>query len=132
MKDLKIYGQLSLNNQADVFNYFIDNLRRTNRTFDFYVDWSKAFHNVDNIEIELNILNYLVGKTNIKKELYNLIEKYPNIVTVIPILIAIREKNIEVLTNFKTDNWEYQTFSFTKKTRYTPIEINVVLTTFHI
>jgi type II restriction enzyme len=118
---------MNLNNQTDVFNYFMDNLRYTNRTFDFYVDWGKVFLNVENIEIELNILNYLVGKPNIKSEFYDLIERYPNIVSVIPILIAVREKNLEVLTNFKTPNWEYRTFTFRKKSEYTHEEISHIV-----
>ena len=102
LKYLNIFKEMGLNNPNDVFNYFLENLRYSNRTFDFFVDWSKAFHNVRNIEVELNILNYLIGKQNIKEEFAHLISKYPNIVSAIPILIAVREKNIEVLVNFKT------------------------------
>lgn len=127
MKDLDIYKKMKLNNVHDVFMYFNDSLRYSNRTFDFYVDWGKVFLNVENIEIELNILNYLIGKENIKSEFYNLIEKHPKIVSSIPILIAIREKNLEVLTNFKTSDWEYQTFSFRKKSKYLPEEIDSIV-----
>ena len=118
---------MGLNNPNDVFNYFLENLRYSNRTFDFFVDWSKAFHNVRNIEVELNILNYLIGKQNIKEEFAHLISKYPNIVSAIPILIAVREKNIEVLVNFKTSNWEYKKFSFNKKKIYSSEEINDIV-----
>ncbi len=38
-------------------------------------------------------------------------------------MVAIREKNIEVLTNFKTADWEYKTFSFRKKQKYSKDEI---------
>lgn len=118
---------MGLHNRTEVFNYFMKNLRQTNRTFNFFVDWAKVFHNVENIEIELNLLNYLIGKDNIKEELSNLIMKYPNVVSVIPILIAIREKKLEVLTNFKTPNWEYKTFSFYKKNSYSLDEISLIV-----
>ena len=123
MRYLDIYNRLGLKNEDDVFEYFIENLKYTNRTFDFFIDWSKVFQNVENIEIELNILNYLIGKENVKEELGNLISKYPNIVSIIPILIAIREKNLDVLINFKTPNWEYKTYSFNKKKEYSRNEI---------
>src|SRR5690554_22699 len=127
MRYLDIYKQMGLDDTNDVFTYFIDTLRYTNRTFEFYVDWGKVFLNVENIEIDLNILNYLIGKKDIKTELYKLIEKYPQIVSVIPILIAIREKEIEVLTNFKTTDWEYKIFSFKKKSKYQPEEIDSIV-----
>ncbi len=110
-----------------MFNYFIENLKKTNRTFDFFIDWSRVFHNVENIEVELNILNYLIGKNNIKDEFAKLINNYPNIVSTIPILIAVRKRNLEVLVNFKTPDWEYKNYSFIRKERYTQSEIyNIV------
>lgn len=118
---------MDLNTEAEVFNYFIENLKYTNRTFDFFIDWSKVFQNVENIEVELNILNYLVGKNNIKDEFRNLITRYPEIVKIIPILIAIRDNNLEVLVNFKTPEWEYKNFCFKYKEQYLDEEINDIV-----
>lgn len=118
---------MELKNEDEVFNYFISNLRYTNRTFDFFVDWGKVFQNISNIEIELNILNYLIGKNNIQAEFTKLINQYPNIVTVIPILIALREKNLDILVNFKNPDWQYQHFSFKKKKSYTNDEIDNIV-----
>lgn len=123
MKFLNYYQQINLKDEREVFDYFTKNLKHSNRTFDFFVDWCRVFHNVDNIEIELNIMNYLIGKENIREEFSDLISKYPNVVSVIPILIAVREKNIEVLVDFKTPNWEYKRFSFIRKERYSNSEI---------
>jgi type II restriction enzyme len=86
-----------------------------------------VFHNVENIEIELNILNYLIGKNNVKDEFAKLISTYPNIVSTIPILIAVREKNLEVLVNFKTPNWGYKNYNFSKKEKYTQSEIDSIV-----
>lgn len=118
---------MGLENEEQVFNYLINNLKYTNRTFDFFVDWGKIFQNVSNIEIELNILNYLIGKDNIKTELAGLISQYPNIVTIIPILIAMRENTLDVLVNFKNPEWEYKHFSFKKKKAYSSEEIDSVV-----
>lgn len=127
MKLLDTYLELGLYSDADVFNYLMNTLKYTNRTFDFFVDWSKVFLNVKNIEVELNILNYLIGKKDIKNEFRYLISKYPEIVTVIPILIAIRQKSLEVLVNFKTPEWEYKEYSFRKKKKYSPEEIEDII-----
>jgi type II restriction enzyme len=54
-------------------------------------------NNIKNIEIELNLLNYLVGKENIENDFKDLVSKYPKVVEVLPILIAVREKEIKVI-----------------------------------
>ncbi len=38
MQGLNTYKALGLNDAADVFDYLINSLRYSNRTFDFYVD----------------------------------------------------------------------------------------------
>jgi len=124
---LSAYKKLGMKNEEEVFNYLIKTLKRTNRTFDFFIDWGKVFHNIDNIEIELNILNYLIGKQDIKKEFKNLIKRHPDIVVVIPILVAIREKSLEVLVDFKREEWEYKTYSFKKKESYSDDEIDNIV-----
>ncbi len=69
----------------------------------------------------------MIGKENIKEEFANLISKYPNVVSTIPILIAVREKNLDVLIDFKNPNWEYKTYSFYKKKEYSRSEVmNIV------
>lgn len=127
MKYLDIYEKMDLNDEDAIFNYMISNLRHSNRTFDFFVDWGKVFQKVENIEIELNILNYLIGKEDIKTEFSILIHKYPSVVTVIPMLVAIREQNIEILVNFKTPDWEYKDFSFHRKPTYTIEEVDDIV-----
>lgn len=127
MKYLEIYKNMALNTESEVFNYFIEKLKYTNRTFDFFIDWSRVFHNVKYIEVELNILNYLIGKDNIKEEFKILVTKYPEIISIIPILIAVRDKDLEVLTNFKTPDWEYKNFCFETKKKYSSQEINDIV-----
>ena len=127
LKFLSSYKKIGLNNELEVFQYLVENLKYTNRTFDFFIDWSKVFHNVKNIEVELNIMNYLIGKNNVKDEFKELISRYPKIASIIPILIAVRDENLEVLTNFKTPDWEYKNFCFKKKEKYSPEEINDIV-----
>lgn len=127
MKFLRIYEDLGFHTKDEVFEYFMKSLKHTNRIYDFFIDWSKIFQHVENIEIELNILNYLIGKTNIKDEFIKLIDRHPEIVPIIPILIAVRDENLEILTNYKTPEWEYKNFSFEIKEKYSLQEINDIV-----
>lgn len=125
MKKLNCYSKIA-DSENEVFNYIINNLRHSNRTFDYFIDWSKVFQKVNNIEIELNLLNYLIGKDNIKNKFKELIKRSPEIVNVIPVLVAIRKKSVEVLVDYKND-WEYQKFSFRKKKNYSDEEIDKII-----
>ena len=99
------------------FDDVILNLKDSVATYEYFVDFKKVLNNIKNIEIELNLLNYLIGKENIKEEFKLLITKYPNTITVIPILLAIRSKEIkiteekEIVYNFKNKNVDLEKVS---------------------
>ena len=63
-------------------------------TWNYFTDFEKAKANVKNMEVELNILNYLIGRNNIEDEFIQLIEKYPNIRKALPLLIAVRKNKL--------------------------------------
>ena len=66
MKYINTYKNLKLNNNnEEVFDYFISTLNKSLYTWDYFVDWKKIQKNISNIEKELNILNYLLGKDNV-------------------------------------------------------------------
>lgn len=48
------------------FDTFMSQLKETNATLDFYCDFKKIAKNVDDIAISLNMLNYLIGKEDLK------------------------------------------------------------------
>lgn len=60
----------------------------------YYTDFNKVYENVEKIKIELNILNSLIGSKNIENDFKNIIKKYPNVISAIPILLAKREKEL--------------------------------------
>ena len=66
-------------------------------SYDYYVDFKKVYYNVDELKIELNILNYLIGSKNIKKDFESILKKYPEVIKCIPILVAVREKEITAM-----------------------------------
>lgn len=72
------------------------------------------YANVDKIKVELNILNSLIGSKNIEQEFMDLIEKYPETLKCIPILLAVRAKEI-----YAVDADGEFIYSF-KKLNYTP------------
>ena len=47
------------------FDKFMSQLKETNATLDFYTDFNKIRRNVQNIEISLNMLNFLLGKDDL-------------------------------------------------------------------
>lgn len=124
MKYIKHYKEkLGCKDDNEVFDYLLSNMKETIRGWDFFVAWSKIIGRVGNIEITLNILNYLVGKENIKDEFKSLLNKYPEVVQVIPILIACRDKNFKILEPREDNIFNYKTYSFAKKPSYTSQEI---------
>ena len=121
MKMIEIYKSLGFNAKEEIFNYLLGTLKETIRTCDFFVAWEKVLGNVSNIEIPLNILNSLIGKDNIERRFKWLIREYPEVVPIIPILIALRDKTINIYDSAGDKN-----FSFEKKKVYSEDEINKI------
>ena len=78
--------------------------------------------NVCQIEVVLNILNVLIGKNDIKVRLKELIKQYPEIVPVIPFLIAVRGTTIKV-----ADMGGETTYFFSKKKSYSEEQIDNII-----
>ena len=76
------------------FDEWLNSFRESIATYDYYVNYDKVYRNVDAIKIELNILNSLIGSQCIEKDFRHILEKYPEILQCIPILLAVREKEI--------------------------------------
>lgn len=76
------------------FSKWISNFRPSIADFSYYTDFNKVYENVNSMKIELNILNSLIGSKNIELDFENLVSKYPEILKCIPILLAVREKEI--------------------------------------
>lgn len=76
------------------FTEWLSHFRNSISRYDYYIDFEKVINNVEDIKIELNILNSLVGSKNIEEEFEWIIAKYPDTLKCIPILLAVREKKI--------------------------------------
>lgn len=84
------------------FIIWLGNLKDNIASWDYYTNFDKAYNNINNIKIELNILNSLVGSNNIENDFKLLVNKYPEIIKVVPILLAKREKEIKINTADKS------------------------------
>lgn len=94
------------------FNKWLLGFRDSIATWKYYTDFEKVYQNVERIKDELNILNGLIGKKDIEAEFRRIVKKYPDVLKVIPILIAKRESEIKIIDskqnyifNFKKANY---------------------------
>lgn len=92
------------------FKEWLSTFRPCISDYCYYVDFDKVHNNVDDIKVELNILNSLVGSKNIEKDFENIITKYPETLKCIPLLLAVRSNEISV-----TDTDGEYNFSFKKQ-----------------
>ena len=92
--------------------YFMDTLSVTNRKPSYYVNWEKVSDNTRTYELELNTLDYLIGKENIYEETLALFKKQPDLIKAIPSLIASREKILDVLSIDDNDNMDFYRLDF--------------------
>ncbi len=96
------------------FTKFIDTLKNSIKTWEYFVNWKKVFASSSELEIILNKLNYLLGKEDLKVKFKRLYNDNPDIVKAFPVLLAVREKQLEIF-NLDTDNSEFFNFIDTKK-----------------
>ena len=97
------------------FNNWLSKFRSSIANYSYYVDFEKVYRNVDGIKVELNILNSLIGSQNIENDFENLVARYPETLKCIPLLLAVREKEIyaidgdgEFTYNFKKANYSVE------------------------
>ena len=76
------------------FSESLSGFRDSIADYGYYIDFEKVHRNVDNIKVELNILNSLIGSKNIETDFENLMRKYPEVLKCIPLLLAVRASEI--------------------------------------
>lgn len=78
------------------FNEWLNKFKTSISDYTYYVDFEKIYKNVDKVKVELNILNSLIGSKNIEEEFQNILIKYPETLECIPLLLAVRSREIFV------------------------------------
>lgn len=99
------------------FDEWLSKFRPSISSYDYYIDYEKVIKNVDEIKVELNILNSLIGSKNIENEFEKIVTKYPETLKCIPLLLAVRGNEIYAqdeegafLYNFKTMNYDVEQY----------------------
>jgi type II restriction enzyme len=125
----KLFEISKVQNSEEYFSKLTHTLKENITTWDYFVNWSKVIKHIENIELELNILNYLIGKSEgvIKSELKTLLNEYPKVAQVIPTLVAFREKQTKVLTSYNFNEFIYKDYFFEKKEILTDSDINDII-----
>lgn len=106
------------------FDLWRSKFRKSISSYDYYVDFEKVKKNVEDIKIELNILNSLVGSKNIESDFEKVVGKYPETLKCIPLLLAVRADELYARDeegafdyNFKNINQSVEQYKiFMKKT----------------
>ncbi len=89
------------------FNEWLGTFRESINGFKYYTDFETVYKNAEKYKIELNILNSLVGSKTIKKDFTNLIEKYPECLKAIPLLLAVRENEMYCQDEIVSKNFAF-------------------------
>lgn len=106
------------------FDEWLSKFRASISGYDYYIDFEKVVRNVDEIKVELNILNSLIGSKNIEEDFERVVTKYPETLTCVPLLLAVRGSEIYAqdedgafLYNFKKMNYSVEQYKvFMRKT----------------
>lgn len=101
------------------FNEWLSKFKISISDYTYYVDFEKIYKNVDKVKVELNILNSLIGSKNIEEEFQNILIKYPETLECIPLLLAVRSREIFVKDEineylFKFDKMVYSINDYIK------------------
>lgn len=99
------------------FDEWLAKFKASISTYDYYIDFDKVVRNVEEIKVELNILNSLIASKNIEDDFEKIITKYPETLSCIPLLLAVRGNEVyaqdekgEFLYNFKKMNYSVEQY----------------------
>lgn len=106
------------------FDEWLGKFRASISSYDYYIDFDKVVRNVDEIKVELNILNSLIGSKDIESDFETIVARYPETLSCIPLLLAVRSNEIYAqdedgafLYNFKKMNYDVEQYKiFMRKT----------------
>lgn len=104
------------------FHEWLSTMRNSINAYSYYVDFKKVYRNVDEIKLPLCLLNSLVGSRDIEQEFLETVKQYPQILECIPILLAIRQKEI-----YAQDEEDACMYNFADLSAHTPEEYAVFM-----
>lgn len=111
---------------SEVLDLFFESIVDTNRSHQFYVDWVKVKNFVEKFKVECHILNSLIGSKNFDADLKEILERYPEILPVIPTLIAVHDLQFKVIQDFEDVDINIINYDFRER-RLSRAEIDLIL-----
>lgn len=79
------------------FIKWLSTFRKSIADYGYYIDFTKVHKNVEEIKVELNILNSLIGSRHIESDFDKLLTRYPETLRCIPLLLAVRTNEIAAM-----------------------------------
>ena len=95
------------------FEEWLSKFKPSISRYDYYIDFEKVIRNIDEIKVELNILNVLIGSKNIESDFISLITKYPETLKCIPLLLAVRSTEIYAQDEEGAFNYNFKRQNYT-------------------
>lgn len=108
------YSKIGYSSLDEYSEDFLNTLLESNHTYEFYVNWDKVYDNLENKLVEISILNSLnkVPPSESETKFREIIAKYPEVVPLLPLILAIRNKKVPI---FNVQDKTSKTINFTKK-----------------
>jgi type II restriction enzyme len=100
----EVYKNFGYSSKEEIINIFFNTLISTNRTYDFFVNWTKIKQKIDDYLIEINTLNSLIRINNFDEAFKKVVKRCPSVLKVFPLLLAIRNKNLEIIEDIEKIN----------------------------
>lgn len=76
------------------FATWLATFRQSINSYGYYTDFKRVYANAEKLKIEISMLNTLVGAKNIESEFESILNRYPECLKVIPVLLAVRKMEI--------------------------------------
>ena len=117
MKPTAVHKRLGIETTDKAFGFLMATLRPSLKLWDYFINWDKVFRNTRQIEIQLNIWNFLLGKDNFDGEFDALLRQHPEIVMAIPSLVVrdgSASQRFSVITNLADISEGELLFDFSK------------------
>lgn len=93
------------------FDEWLSEFRDSICNYEYYVNFAKVYANVDEIRVELNIMNSLIGSRDIERDFEKLVDDYPEVLRCVPTLLAVREREIYAMDEDGAFVYDFKRYS---------------------
>lgn len=93
------------------FDEWLSEFRDSICNYEYYVNFVKVYANVDEIRVELNIMNSLIGSQDIERDFEKLVDDYPEVLRCVPTLLAVREREIYAMDEDGAFVYDFKRYS---------------------